>query len=154
MKVSCKVPSKYNVRTCQSFSFGVYRLLYKCDIPLVKQVLSNYLLMAGVGLSYKAKLVSISYWLQDGANSLSREGAHSHSLRKDIDIGSGITGSSAPHHLAQQMKNQRLGQLRVVVLEARDFCESHAEIDIFHQVLAPLDAMVDTSLPCHFYISQ
>ena len=68
-----------------------------------------------------------SYWLQDGANPLAREGADSAFADENVDvvvIGSGITGVSAVHHLVQGMKNEKLDRLKVVLLEARDFCGS------------------------------
>jgi hypothetical protein len=78
-----------------------------------------------VGLPKQGQTTA-SYWLQDGANPLAREGADSPITDEDVDvvvIGSGITGVSAVHHLVQGMKSEKFDKLKVVLLEARDFCE-------------------------------
>jgi NADH dehydrogenase FAD-containing subunit len=66
-----------------------------------------------------------SYWLQDGANPLAREGADAAFVHEEVDIvviGAGITGVSVVHHLMHGIKAQSLQSLKIVVLEARDFC--------------------------------
>ncbi|KAF7307836.1 Gamma-glutamylputrescine oxidoreductase [Mycena kentingensis (nom. inval.)] len=65
-----------------------------------------------------------SFWIDTpGANPLAAEGSTG-TLPQDADvciIGSGITGVSAAYHLSQAA---RAGEpLKVVILEARDFCE-------------------------------
>jgi hypothetical protein len=65
-----------------------------------------------------------SFWLNTpGASPLAKEGSHG-PLTTDADIciiGSGITGVSTAYHLAQQL-NQVDKPIKVVILEARDFC--------------------------------
>jgi succinate dehydrogenase/fumarate reductase flavoprotein subunit len=100
-----------------------------------------------------------SYWLQDGANPLARHGADSAFTDEQVDIvviGSGITGVSAVHHLMQGLKIEKYDQLKVVLLEARDFCESHTRWSnlgsICHgplQVLVLRDVMAGISSLCH-----
>jgi hypothetical protein len=73
-----------------------------------------------------------SFWIDTpGANPLAAEGSDG-PLVDDADIciiGSGITGVSAAYHLATDVERGHLPRpgdkpLRVVILEARDFCES------------------------------
>jgi hypothetical protein len=81
-----------------------------------------------VGLPKQGQSTS-SYWLQNGANPLAREGADSVFAHECVDvvvIGSGITGVSAVHHLVQGMKHDKHDKLRVILLEARDFCKVHS----------------------------
>ena len=70
-----------------------------------------------------------SFWLSPDANPLAREGSEG-SLTADADIciiGSGLTGVSVAYHLSEAIENRALPisdpPLRVVILEARDFCE-------------------------------
>ena len=106
-----------------------------------------------VGLPLKGQTTR-SYWLQEGVNPLAREGADSAFVHEEVDIvviGGGITGVSAVHHLVQGVRDQGLEPLKVVLLEARDFCPSilflsrRVMIILFPQRLVRLDAMVDTS---------
>jgi NADH dehydrogenase FAD-containing subunit len=82
-----------------------------------------------VGLPKQGRTTS-SYWLQDGANPLAKQGATDNFTHQDVDvviIGSGITGISAAYHLVQRLKTDKLsraGEFRIVVLEARNFCKS------------------------------
>ncbi|KAL0954218.1 hypothetical protein HGRIS_005346 [Hohenbuehelia grisea] len=69
-----------------------------------------------------------SFWLDTpGANPLARQGSEG-LLSDDADvciIGSGITGVSTAYHLAEGLKLQEEAggePLKVVILEARDFC--------------------------------
>lgn len=70
-----------------------------------------------------------SFWTHSSsnANPLAREGSYG-PLTTDADIciiGSGITGISVAYHLAEAVGNQTIDldvPLRVVILEARDFC--------------------------------
>lgn len=69
-----------------------------------------------------------SFWLSPEANPLAREGSEG-SLTADADIciiGSGLTGVSVAYHLSEAIENRSLpisdSPLRVVILEARDFC--------------------------------
>lgn len=67
-----------------------------------------------------------SFWASTpDANPLAAEGS-SGPLTQDADIciiGSGITGVSAAYHLAQIFGSERREHaLKVVILEARDFC--------------------------------
>ncbi len=69
-----------------------------------------------------------SFWLHPSSevNPLAKEGSQG-SLSGDADIciiGSGITGISAAYHFAKAVANSDSAKsLKVVVLEARDFCE-------------------------------
>jgi NADH dehydrogenase FAD-containing subunit len=77
-----------------------------------------------VGLPKQGKTTA-SYWLQECANPLARQGADSPFVDENVDIvviGSGITGVSAVHHLVQGMKREKLDKLKITLLEARDFC--------------------------------
>ena len=71
------------------------------------------------------------FWLDPPeVNVLAKEGSTGE-LTQDADvciIGSGITGISAAYHLVNRMKDGGLdlttkGHIKIVVLEARDFCE-------------------------------
>ena len=69
-----------------------------------------------------------SFWLSPDANPLAREGSEG-PLTADADIciiGSGLTGVSVAYHLSEAIKHHALPvldrPLRVVILEARDFC--------------------------------
>ena len=69
-----------------------------------------------------------SLWLCPGANPLAHEGSEG-PLTVDADIciiGSGLTGVSVAYHLSEAIENHALPisdpPLRVVILEARDFC--------------------------------
>ncbi|KAG6840776.1 hypothetical protein C0991_004501 [Blastosporella zonata] len=66
-----------------------------------------------------------SFWIDTpGANPLAREGSESE-LTPEADvciIGSGITGVSAAYHLAKTLATREGGQVKAVVLDARDFC--------------------------------
>ncbi|KAI6101708.1 FAD dependent oxidoreductase-domain-containing protein [Pisolithus croceorrhizus] len=69
-----------------------------------------------------------SFWAHSSpdANPLAREGSHG-SLTTDADIciiGSGISGISVAYHIAEAIGNKTIldAPLRVVILEARDFC--------------------------------
>ncbi|KAI6032375.1 hypothetical protein BKA83DRAFT_682572 [Pisolithus microcarpus] len=69
-----------------------------------------------------------SFWTHSSpdANPLAREGSHG-PLTTDADIciiGSGISGISVAYHIAEAVGNQTIldAPLRVVILEARDFC--------------------------------
>lgn len=69
-----------------------------------------------------------SFWINaPGANPLAAEGSEG-PLTQDADvciIGSGLTGVSAAYHLGKEFERQELAEkLKVVVLDARDFCES------------------------------
>ncbi|TDL26499.1 FAD dependent oxidoreductase [Rickenella mellea] len=72
------------------------------------------------------------FWLHPSSevNPLAREGSEG-TLTADADIciiGSGITGVSAAYHISKYIKaNQDVGNLKVVVLEARDFCSGATE---------------------------
>ena len=85
--------------------------------------------VSAVGLPKQGGTTS-SYWLQDGANPLAKQGAADNFNHQKVDvviIGSGITGISAAYHLVQGLKTDNLsraGDFRIVVLEARDFCKS------------------------------
>jgi hypothetical protein len=71
--------------------------------------------------------VTQSYWLNGDANPLAREGADSAFDDANVDavvIGSGITGVSAAHHLVRGVIREKLDHLKIVLLEARDFCEA------------------------------
>lgn len=63
-----------------------------------------------------------SFWIDTpGANPLAKVGSEGE-LTNDADvciIGSGITGVSAAYHLASAKERQ----LKVVILDARDFCQ-------------------------------
>jgi FAD dependent oxidoreductase len=65
-----------------------------------------------------------SFWLNTpGASPLAKEGSHG-PFTTDADIciiGSGITGVSTAYHLAQKL-DQVDRPIKVVILEARDFC--------------------------------
>lgn len=65
-----------------------------------------------------------SFWINTpGANPLAAEGSEG-PLTSDADvciIGSGITGVSSAYHLSKSIGDK---PLKVVILEARDFCES------------------------------
>lgn len=71
-----------------------------------------------------------SFWLDTpGANPLADEGSTGQ-LTKEADvciIGSGITGVSAAWHLSKMFEKQELAsrgsKMRVVILEAREFCK-------------------------------
>lgn len=69
-----------------------------------------------------------SFWIDTpGANPLAKEGSQG-TLTADADvciIGSGITGISAAYHLGIALEGNRYTEtpLKVVVLEARDFCQ-------------------------------
>jgi len=71
---------------------------------------------------------SKSFWLDTpGANPLADVGSTG-DLTRDADIcivGSGITGVSAAWHLAHNLKGRET-KARVVILEARQFCESES----------------------------
>ncbi|KAG8999703.1 hypothetical protein FRB94_005956 [Tulasnella sp. JGI-2019a] len=67
---------------------------------------------------------SKSFWTHGtpGCNPLGREGSEG-DLTSDVDIciiGSGITGVSCAYHLAHMSSSQK--PLKIVILEARDFC--------------------------------
>ncbi|KAG6856520.1 hypothetical protein H0H87_003608 [Tephrocybe sp. NHM501043] len=66
-----------------------------------------------------------SFWINTpGANPLAKIGSKGE-LTDDADvciIGSGITGVSAAYHLAKALRTQEIGQVRAVILDARDFC--------------------------------
>lgn len=66
-----------------------------------------------------------SFWLVPGANPLAAEGSTG-PLTTDADvciIGSGITGLSAAYHLAKTLGDTAAATpLKVVIVEARDFC--------------------------------
>ncbi|RDB30722.1 Gamma-glutamylputrescine oxidoreductase [Hypsizygus marmoreus] len=68
-----------------------------------------------------------SFWIDTpGANPLAKEGSQGE-LTSDADvciIGSGITGVSAAYHLAKHFEGREDGgtPVKVVILEARDFC--------------------------------
>ena len=69
-----------------------------------------------------------SFWINaPGANPLATEGSEG-PLTQDADvciIGSGLTGVSAAYHLGKELERQELAEkLKVVILDARDFCES------------------------------
>lgn len=73
-----------------------------------------------------------SFWLSPNANPLAKAGSTG-PLTSDADIciiGSGITGVSAAYHLTRLLAAQRAVSLpdarplKIVILEARDFCES------------------------------
>lgn len=69
-----------------------------------------------------------SFWIDTpGANPLAKEGS-SGDLTSDADvciIGSGITGVSAAYHLAKAANaSDDNSDLKIVILEARDFCET------------------------------
>lgn len=79
-----------------------------------------------------------SFWLHPSSevNPLAKEGSQG-SLSGDADIciiGSGITGISAAYHFAKAVANSdNAKSLKVVVLEARDFCsgatgENHVSV--------------------------
>ena len=63
-----------------------------------------------------------SFWIDTkGANPLAKEGSKG-PLTQDADvciIGGGITGVSAAYHLSKKIQDKGL---KVVILEARDFC--------------------------------
>lgn len=70
-----------------------------------------------------------SFWLNPPeVNQLAKDGSEG-VMTEDADIciiGSGITGISAAYHLVNHLKNGNGGarnRTKVVVLEARDFCE-------------------------------
>jgi hypothetical protein len=70
-----------------------------------------------------------SFWIDTlGANPLAKEGSEG-DLTSDSDvciIGSGITGVSGAYHLAKQLDEEKElveRPLKVVILEARDFCK-------------------------------
>ena len=69
-----------------------------------------------------------SFWADSSpdANPLAREGSTG-SLTSDADvciIGSGITGVAVAYHLSEAIETnvERQSPLKVVILEARDFC--------------------------------
>ncbi|KAG8928723.1 hypothetical protein FRC02_006535 [Tulasnella sp. 418] len=68
-----------------------------------------------------------AFWThgEDGCNPLAREGSEG-PLTRDADIciiGSGITGVSTAYHLIQKFSAEKsLLPLKIVILEARDFC--------------------------------
>ena len=67
-----------------------------------------------------------SYWLHPSSqvNPLAKEGSEG-PLTQDADIcivGAGITGVSAAYHFANALSGSGSGNLKVVILEARDFC--------------------------------
>lgn len=68
-----------------------------------------------------------SFWLDSSpdANPLGKEGSDV-PLTSDADvciIGSGISGVSAAYHLSKAIEaDPKLGSLKAVILEARDFC--------------------------------
>ncbi|EPQ56208.1 FAD dependent oxidoreductase [Gloeophyllum trabeum ATCC 11539] len=67
-----------------------------------------------------------SFWLDStpGVNPLAKEGSEG-ALTTDADVcivGSGITGVSTAYHLSRLLQGSTNGPLRVVILEARDFC--------------------------------
>lgn len=66
-----------------------------------------------------------SYWNTPDANPLAAEGSEG-PLTDDADIciiGSGMSGTSAVYHLARYSEKADSKSLKVVVLEARDFCK-------------------------------
>ncbi|KAL4063858.1 FAD dependent oxidoreductase [Scleroderma citrinum] len=70
---------------------------------------------------------TLSLWLSPDANPLAREGSEG-PLTSDADIciiGSGLTGVGVAYHLSEAIESRALvpgSPLRVVILEARDFC--------------------------------
>ena len=74
---------------------------------------------------------TLSFWLRDPGVSPAPDEGSEGDLTADADIciiGSGITGVSAAYHLARTFaKGEGKGEdkpLKVVILEARDFCAS------------------------------
>ena len=68
-----------------------------------------------------------SFWLDSARdiNPLAKQG-NIEPLSEEADvciIGSGITGVSAAYHLSRLLTDKRDTPLRVIILEARDFCE-------------------------------
>ena len=68
-----------------------------------------------------------SFWINaPGANPLATEGSEG-PLSQDADVcivGSGLTGVSAAYHLGRELEGQELTEkLKVVIVDARDFCE-------------------------------
>jgi FAD dependent oxidoreductase len=110
------------VFTIPTFRLPVLRIL---DPYLKMSIITN----TPVGLPKQGRTTS-SYWLQDGANPLAKQGAADNFTHQNVDvviIGSGITGISAAYHLVQGLKTDNLSRaddFRIVVLEARDFCKS------------------------------
>ncbi|EPS94337.1 hypothetical protein FOMPIDRAFT_1026232 [Fomitopsis schrenkii] len=67
-----------------------------------------------------------SFWINaPGANPLAAEGSEG-PLTQDADVcilGSGLTGVSAAYHLGKELEGQEdVEKLKVVILDARDFC--------------------------------
>lgn len=68
-----------------------------------------------------------SFWINaPGANPLAAEGSEG-PLTQDADVcilGSGLTGVSAAYHLGKELEGQEdVEKLKVVILDARDFCK-------------------------------
>lgn len=116
-------------------TFCAVRILVPPGFRLpVLRIIDPYLKMSiitntPVGLPKEGRTTS-SYWLQDGANPLAKQGSADNFTHQNVDIviiGSGITGISAAYHLVQRLKTYNssgAGDFRIVVLEARDFCKS------------------------------
>ena len=86
-----------------------------------------------------------SFWLDSapGVNPLAKEGSTG-PLTSDADlciIGSGITGISAAYHIARLVENRSCADsrapLKVVILEARDFCKLLLSADGSWHLLTP-----------------
>ncbi|KAG8904000.1 hypothetical protein FRB99_002412 [Tulasnella sp. 403] len=88
-----------------------------------------------------------SFWThgEPDCNPLAREGSDG-DLTLDADVcivGSGMTGVSCAYHLAQLARQSgSLGKLKVVILEARDFCRNggHLTNQLWHR----MDELVKT----------
>ena len=99
-------------------------------IPVPLDIFDNVRAALATAIPHKPASLPVqnsthSFWLHpsESVNPLAKEGSTG-PLTDDADIciiGSGITGISAAYHLSKSEE-----PLKVVILEARDFCESCA----------------------------